>query len=69
MIIWSIFWGAVLGWFWPGYGDFGVFVGGVLGFFAGFSLRWVVRSEITAAQKKHSKIVAPQAAASPAPAV
>ena len=62
MIIWSIFWGAVLGWMWPGYGDFGVFLGGFLGFFAGFSLRWVVRSEVAAAQKKHQ----PQAVTAPA---
>lgn len=58
MIIWSIFWGAVLGWMWPGYNDFGVFLGAFLGFFAGFSLRWVVRSEIEAAQKKHPRVIA-----------
>ncbi|AYQ28273.1 MULTISPECIES: DUF2339 domain-containing protein [unclassified Polaromonas] len=64
MIIWGIVWGAVLGSMWPGYGDFGVFLGAVLGFFAGFSLRWVVRSEVAAAQKK----LRPQAATAPAPA-
>jgi uncharacterized membrane protein len=66
MIIWSIFWGAVLGWMWPGYGDFGVFLGAFLGVFAGFSLRWVVRSEVEAAQKRHRpQVVAPQASAAP----
>lgn len=64
MIIWSIFWGAVLGWMWPGYGEFGVFLGGFLGFFAGFSLRWVVRSEVEAAQKKQR----PQVIATQVPA-
>ncbi len=65
MIIWSIFWGAVLGWMWPGYGDFGVFVGAFLGVFAGFSLRWVVRAEVEAVQKKHRPqvITAPASAA------
>ena len=37
MIIWGIFWGAVLGSWFGGYGDFGPFVGGILGFFAGLS--------------------------------
>lgn len=46
MIIWGIFWGAVLGSWFGGYGDFGPFVGGVLGFFAGLSLRWAIRSAI-----------------------
>ena len=44
MIIWGIFWGAVLGSWFGGYGDFGPFVGGILGFFAGLSLRWAIRS-------------------------
>lgn len=52
MIIWSIVWGAVLGWLWPGHGDEGAFVGAFLGFFAGLSLRWVVRAEVEAARKK-----------------
>jgi len=64
MIIWSIVWGAILGWFWPGYGDAGVFIGAFLGFFAGLSLRWAVRAEVQAAWKK-----APQPAAPAAPAV
>lgn len=48
MIIWSIFWGAVLGAF---LSDYGLWLGAMLGFFAGFTLRWAVRHEIDARQK------------------
>ncbi|MFS2033979.1 DUF2339 domain-containing protein [Polaromonas sp. CT11-55] len=61
MIIWSIVWGAILGWFWPGYGDAGVFLGAFLGFFAGLSLRWAVRAEVQAAWKKTPQPAAPAA--------
>ncbi len=46
-IIWGIFWGAALGSFWPGYGDFATYVGGILGLFAGLTLRFVVQQQIT----------------------
>lgn len=46
MIFWGIFCGFVLGSFWPGSGDLSSYVGAVLGFFAGLTLRWVVRREI-----------------------
>ncbi len=60
MIIWGIFWGAVLGSWFGGYGDFGPFVGGILGFFAGLSLRWAIRSAIrTELQAQAAKAVAP----------
>lgn len=68
MIIWGIFWGAVLGSWFGGYGDFGPFVGGILGFFAGLSLRWAIRSAIrTELQAQAAKAAAqptraPQAA-------
>ncbi len=68
MIIWGIFWGAVLGSWFGGYGDFGPFVGGILGFFAGLSLRWAIRSAIrTELQAQAAKVAAqptraPQAA-------
>jgi uncharacterized membrane protein len=45
-MIWGIFWGVVLGGFWPQGGDFSVYVGGFLGFFAGLSLRFVVKKLI-----------------------
>lgn len=67
MIIWSIVWGAVLGWFWPGYGDFGVFLGGFLGLFAGLSLRWAVRAEVEAAHRKHAQQVKAATASAPQP--
>ena len=70
MIIWSIFWGAVLGWFWPGYGDFGVFLGGFLGLFAGLSLRWAVRAEVEVARRKQVPQVRTATVSAPhAPAV
>lgn len=59
MIIWSIVWGAILGWLWPGHGDEGAFVGAFLGFFAGLSLRWAVRAELEAARKKAPLPAAP----------
>lgn len=69
MIIWGIFWGAVLGSWFGGYGDFGPFVGAILGFFAGLSLRWAVRSAIrTELQAQAAKTVAPPAAAAHAAA-
>ena len=52
MVLWGIFWGFVLGRLWPGYGDWLGYVGGVIGFFVGWSLRWVVRREIAASQPK-----------------
>src|SRR3989344_5084962 len=54
MIIWGIFWGAVLGSWFGGYGDFGPFVGGILGFFAGLSLRWAIRSAIRTELQAHA---------------
>ena len=69
MIIWGIFWGAVLGSWFGGYGDFGPFVGGILGFFAGLSLRWAIRSAIRTELQAHATKAtaqptrAPQAAA------
>jgi uncharacterized membrane protein len=61
MIVWSIVWGIVLGWLWPGHGDAGPFVGGFLGFFAGLSLRWAVRAEVEAMRKKAPQPVTPAA--------
>lgn len=52
MIIWGIFWGAVMGAFLQGYDGWGGWLGGVLGFFAGLTLRWALRHEIEASQKK-----------------
>jgi hypothetical protein len=66
MIIWSIVWGIVLGWLWPGHGDAGPFVGGFLGFFAGLSLRWAVRAEVEAVRKKAPPQAAPAARQAPA---
>lgn len=71
MIIWGIFWGAVLGSWFGGYGDFGPFVGGILGFFAGLSLRWAIRSAIRTELQAHTakpiaKPAAPAAQAVPA---
>jgi uncharacterized membrane protein len=68
MIVWSIVWGAVLGWLWPGYGDAGVFLGAFLGFFAGLSLRWAVRAEVEAARKKAPSQAEPAVRQAPATA-
>jgi uncharacterized membrane protein len=45
-MIWGIFWGAVLGGLWPHSGDFAIYVGAFLGFFVGWSLRFVVKKLI-----------------------
>ncbi len=45
-IIWAIFWGAVMGTFWPGYNDIGTYVGGILGLFAGLTLRFVIKKQV-----------------------
>ncbi|MDB5964251.1 MAG: hypothetical protein JWQ72_751, partial [Polaromonas sp.] len=66
MIIWGIFWGAVLGIFWPGMGDVGIFAGAFFGFFIGLSARWAVRREVAAQRKKDWQAVAVQPAAEPA---
>jgi len=57
MIIWGIFWGAMLGWWFrsPTHSDLGLFVGGFLGFFAGLSLRWMVRSAIRGELQAHAR--------------
>lgn len=49
-IFWGIFWGVVLGVLWPGYSGFPTFIGGLLGFFAGLTLRFVIKSQTRAAQ-------------------
>ncbi len=57
MILWGILCGGVLGWLWPnaGYGDVGVFAGGVLGLVAGLGLRYAIRGEIAAGNEKLRK--------------
>ena len=52
MIFWGLFVGGVLGALWPGSGDFGTFMGGVLGWLAGLTLRAAVRNEISTAHEK-----------------
>jgi uncharacterized membrane protein len=42
-MIWGAFWGAALGALWPGYGNSSTFIGLFFGWFAGVSLRWVIR--------------------------
>jgi uncharacterized membrane protein len=61
-IIWAIFWGAVLGSFWPGYGDFATYFGGFLGIFAGLTLRFVVKKQIQQNQAEVRELVAKQVA-------
>jgi uncharacterized membrane protein len=46
LIFWGIFWGAVLGAFWPGYGDLQTYVGGFFGGLVGWTLRMLVRRQI-----------------------
>ncbi|MES2943017.1 MAG: DUF2339 domain-containing protein [Pseudomonadota bacterium] len=46
MVIWGILLGALLGAMWPGYGDWQMYAGAFWGFWAGLSLRWVVRREV-----------------------
>ncbi len=62
MVIWGIFWGAVAGALWPGYGDWQMYLGAVLGLFAGLSLRWMVRREVS----KASAAITRRAAVEPA---
>ncbi len=61
-IIWAIFWGAVLGSFWPGYGDFGTFFGGFLGLFAGLTLRFAIKKQIAQGQAEVQALVAQRVA-------
>lgn len=69
MIIWGIFWGAALGSWFGGYGDFGPFVGGILGFFAGLSLRWAIRSAIRTELQAHATKATAQPTRAPQAAV
>ncbi len=46
-IFWGVFWGAVLGAFWPGSGEFGMYVGAILGLFAGVTLRFVIIKQVS----------------------
>ncbi|MCX7256168.1 MAG: DUF2339 domain-containing protein, partial [Polaromonas sp.] len=69
MILWGIFWGAVIGSFLSGWGGW---VGGFFGFFAGWTLRMALRHEIAKSQLKTPPALAetrpaspPQAALSP----
>jgi uncharacterized membrane protein len=62
MVIWCIFWGAMLGWFWPGSGDSGLVAGAFFGLLAGVSLRWVVRAEVEAGLKKFGELARTTAA-------
>ncbi len=69
MIVWGIFWGAVLGLFWRGHGtEFNMFVGAVLGALAGFSLRRTVRSAVRVAVNAAVKAEAARASAAQAAA-
>ncbi len=61
-IIWAIFWGAVLGSFWPGHGDFATYFGGFLGIFAGLTLRFVINMQIQQNQADVRAQVAKQVA-------
>ena len=69
MILWGIFWGAVIGSF---LSDWGGWLGGFFGFFAGWTLRMALRHEIAKSQSKAPPALAgtrpasqPQAALSP----
>jgi hypothetical protein len=68
-IFWGVFWGAVLGTFWPGSGDLGMYVGGILGLFAGLTLRFVINKQVTESNAALRKqLLAQMAAASMSPA-
>ncbi len=58
MVIWGIFWGALLGALWPGYGDWQMYPGAVLGMLAGLSLRWMVRREFAKQSAKITRLAA-----------
>jgi uncharacterized membrane protein len=51
-VIWGIFWGAVLGNFWPGNDELGMLVGGFFGLFAGLSLRFVIERQLLISTQK-----------------
>jgi uncharacterized membrane protein len=53
---WGAVWGAILGAMWPGNNEeIRLFFGAFLGFWAGFSLKWVVRSQIEQLLDEQSK--------------
>ncbi len=47
-MVWGVFWGVVLGAWWPGYGGWGSYIGGFLGFFIGLTLQFVIKQQVTA---------------------
>ena len=51
LIIWGIFWGAALGSFWPGYGDYSTWIGGFLGMLAGVTLRFAIKKQVAQQQE------------------
>jgi uncharacterized membrane protein len=62
-IFWGVFWGAVLGTFWPGSGDLGMYVGGILGLFAGLTLRFVISKQVSESNATlHKQLLAKMAA-------
>jgi uncharacterized membrane protein len=66
MILWGIFWGAVIGSFLSGWGGW---LGGFFGFFAGWTLRMALRHEIAKSQSKAPPALAETRPASPPQAV
>ena len=66
MILWGIFWGAVIGSFLSGWGGW---LGGFFGFFAGWTLRMALRHEIAKSQLKTPPALAGARPASPPQAV
>lgn len=62
-IIWGIFWGSVLGSFWPGSGDFTAMFGGFVGLIAGLSLRFVINLQVSSSNEKLHKLLSDQMAA------
>lgn len=66
MILWGIFWGAVIGSFLSGWGGW---LGGFFGFFAGWTLRLALRHEIAKSQLKAPPALAGTRPASPPQAV
>jgi uncharacterized membrane protein len=62
-IIWGIFWGFVLGSFWPGNDDFSGIFGGILGLLAGLSLRFVINLQVSISNEKLREQLSAQTAA------
>jgi hypothetical protein len=73
LIIWGIFWGAIIGACWPGSSEEATSIGVIFGFLAGLSLHFAIKRQVAQGHKTLSQQLQAQIAAaklgSPVPKV